>query len=121
MYINICICIYIYYCRYIDIFVEINIYIYVCPNIYIYILLSYYIYIHVTVCTKEEVKNASDFLKYLCHQTKQFIEETTTTKHISYISNIDVQSIQHNKGRQHANIVQNINIIQTLTIETKAK
>ena len=56
MYINICICIYIYYCRYIDIFVEINIYI--------------YIYTHVTVCTKEEVKNTSKFLKYICHQTK---------------------------------------------------
>ena len=58
MYINICIYIYIYYCRYIDIFVEINIYIYI------------YIYTHVTVCTKEEVKNTSKFLKYICHQTK---------------------------------------------------
>ena len=57
---------------------------------------------------------------YICHQTKKFIEETTTTKHISYISTINVQSIQHNKGRQNANIVQNINIIQTLPIHIKA-
>ena len=57
---------------------------------------------------------------YICHQTKKFIEETTTTKHNSYISTIDVQSIQHNKGRQNAKIVQNINIIQTLPIHIKA-
>ena len=57
---------------------------------------------------------------YICHQTNKFIEETTTTKHISYINTIDVQSIQHNKGRQNANIVQNINIIQTLPIHIKA-
>ena len=68
------------------------------------LLLNIYIYIYI----------------YICHQTKKFIEETTTTKHISYISTIDVQSIQQNKGRQNAKIVQNINIIQTLPIHIKA-